>query len=156
MNAPLERPWMRARAKVPSLAARALCPHLSSPRPYVRANALAGLALSGARCGNGSAERASLAEDGSEDVRAIRRALPGQSFNAPGGPVTIDPENQHTWKTVRIAEIMGDGQFSVIWSSEKPIRPVPYPASRSVAKWDEFLAALHKRWQGHWGRPSPL
>ncbi|HUO01015.1 MAG TPA: transporter substrate-binding protein [Bradyrhizobium sp.] len=93
---------------------------------------------------------------GSSDISAVRQALRGQSFNAPGGRVTIDRENQHTWKTVRIAEITNGGDFSVVWSSEKPIRPQPYPASRSVAEWNEFIESAFGHWKGHWSRPSPL
>jgi len=59
-----------ARAHAPALASRALCPLEHDPRPLVRANALAGLALAGARCGDGSTERAMLADDASEDARA--------------------------------------------------------------------------------------
>jgi HEAT repeat protein len=51
-----------------------LCALLGDERPYVRANALAGMALSGARCGDGSRERAILADDPSEDVRAAAAA----------------------------------------------------------------------------------
>ena len=92
----------------------------------------------------------------SDDVSAVRRALCGQTFNAPGGPVMIDEENQHTWKTVRIAEITKSGDFSVIWSSERPIRPEPYPTSRSVAQWQAFLDLHFVRWQGRWSRPNLL
>src|SRR5262249_16961576 len=47
-------------------AAATLCPFLTDLRPYVRANALVGLALSGARCGDGSSERRVLALDSSD------------------------------------------------------------------------------------------
>jgi urea transport system substrate-binding protein len=93
---------------------------------------------------------------GSSDISAVRQALRGQSFNAPGGRVTIDLENQHTWKTVRIAEITNGGDFSVVWSSEKPIRPEPYPSSRTVVEWNEFIENTVTHWKGHWSRPSPL
>jgi cellulose synthase operon protein C len=59
-----------ARARSTELASRALCPGVRDPRPYVRANALAGVALAGARCGDGSGERAVLGADPNEDVRA--------------------------------------------------------------------------------------
>jgi HEAT repeat protein len=59
-----------ARALSGDLASRALCPCAHDPRAYVRANALAGLALAGARCGDGSFERTLLSEDPSEDARA--------------------------------------------------------------------------------------
>jgi urea transport system substrate-binding protein len=91
---------------------------------------------------------------GNPDVTAIRQALRSQSFDGPGGPVRIDPENQHTWKTMRLGKIVEGGQFEVIWSSENPIRPEPYPSSRSPAAWDEFLADLFKQWDGHWTKPQ--
>jgi HEAT repeat protein len=59
-----------ARAHSPEAASRFLCQFETDVRPYVRANALAGLGLSGARCGDGSTRRTLLAEDPSEDVRA--------------------------------------------------------------------------------------
>jgi len=70
-----------ARARAPGLAAGALCPLLSDARPYVRANALAGLALAGARCGDGAPERRALADDPSEEVRAAAALAVGR---APG------------------------------------------------------------------------
>ncbi len=59
-----------ARSRTPDAASRALCPRVSDPIAFVRANAIAGLALAGARCDDGSAERAVLANDPAEDVRA--------------------------------------------------------------------------------------
>lgn len=90
---------------------------------------------------------------GPDDVAAIRQALPNQSFDAPGGRVRIDGENQHTWKTMRLGRIVDRGQFEIAWSSEKPIRPEPYPASRSPAAWQEFLNKLYKSWGGNWTKP---
>jgi urea transport system substrate-binding protein len=88
----------------------------------------------------------------SDDVSAIRSALPNQCFSAPGGNVQIDAENNHTWKTMRLARIVDGGQFSVVWSTEKAIRPEPYPASRSIAEWHEFLQKLYDGWGGRWTR----
>jgi HEAT repeat protein len=59
-----------SRTHAPDLAAQALCPLVSEPRASIRANALAGLGLAGAPCGDGSAERKALGEDPSEEVRA--------------------------------------------------------------------------------------
>jgi ABC-type branched-subunit amino acid transport system substrate-binding protein len=88
------------------------------------------------------------------DTPSIRQALRNQRFEAPGGPVRIDPENQHTWKTMRLGKIVEGGQFDVVWSSEKAIRPEPYPSSRSTAAWNEFLSGLYKEWGGHWTKPQ--
>jgi HEAT repeat protein len=67
------------------LAARALCPLGADPRSSVRANALAGLGLAGARCGDGKVERRELAEDPSEDARAAAAgAVAGTHGPEPG------------------------------------------------------------------------
>jgi urea ABC transporter urea binding protein len=78
-------------------------------------------------------------EAGTDDVRRIREGLRHQSLNAPEGAVHIDPANQHTWKTIRVGRIVEEGQFDIIYSSENPIRPEPYPDSRSVDEWRTFL-----------------
>lgn len=59
----------RARER-PSTGDPGLCALVGDARPFVRANAFAGLALAGARCTGGSIERAALLDDPSEDVRA--------------------------------------------------------------------------------------
>jgi hypothetical protein len=64
---------------------------------------------------------------GTTDTPAIRQALRDQRFDAPGGAVRIDPENQHTWKTMPLGKIVEGGQFEIVWSSEKPIRPELIP-----------------------------
>jgi urea transport system substrate-binding protein len=91
---------------------------------------------------------------GSDDVRAIRKAMMGQEYDAPGGPVRIDPETQHTWKTVRLGRIIEGGQFEIVWSSEKPVRPVPFPPTRSRAEWNAFLRNLSTGWGGNWANPA--
>lgn len=91
---------------------------------------------------------------GSDDPRAIRRAIRRQSFRAPEGIVYVDPENGHTWKSVRVGRIRADGQFDVVWSSDKPVRPVPYPIFRSRPEWDAFLDDLYRGWGGQWAKPG--
>jgi HEAT repeat protein len=70
-----------ARSHATDLAARTLCPLEADARPSVRANALAGLGLAGARCADGAAERRALLDDASEDVRAAAALAVG---SAPG------------------------------------------------------------------------
>jgi urea transport system substrate-binding protein len=91
---------------------------------------------------------------GTTDVRAIRRAMRRQSFDSPGGMVYVEPENQHTWKIVRIGRIREDGQFDIVWSSETPVRPVPYPVYRSREAWTAFLERLQRGWGGAWENPG--
>jgi urea transport system substrate-binding protein len=87
---------------------------------------------------------------GSPDAGQVRRALAGQSFDAPEGLVHIDGNNNHCWKFVRIGRVGAQGQFDEVWSSGRPVRPIPYPAYRSRVEWDHFLDSLYTGWGQHW------
>lgn len=88
---------------------------------------------------------------GTDEIKAVREAAKGLSFDAPGGIVRIDPENQHAYKIARIGQIEKDGQFKIVWDSNKPVKPDPYPKYKSKADWQKFLTGLHKKWGG-WAR----
>jgi urea transport system substrate-binding protein len=90
----------------------------------------------------------------SADVNLVRETILDQSFNSPGGIVYVDAQTQHTWKTVRIGQINADGQFTIVWSSQTPVRPVPYPPSRSQQAWDDFLSNLYIGWGSNWANPG--
>jgi urea transport system substrate-binding protein len=81
--------------------------------------------------------------------------MANQTFQAPEGIVYIDAENNHTWKTVRIGRIKEGGQFEIVWSSQKPVRPVPYPVYRSTSEWHAFLDGLYQGWGENWSNPGP-
>jgi len=91
-----------------------------------------------------------VTESGSTKVAEYRAALADQSFAAPEGLVYIDNRNNHTWKTVRIGKIRRDGQFNIVWKSDKPVQPVPYPATRSRMEWEAFLTKLYQGWGRKW------
>lgn len=74
----------------------------------------------------------------------IRKSLYDQAFNAPQGLVHIAQNSLHTWSTVRIGKIRSDKQFTILWNSEKSIKPMAYPISRSIAEWDAFAATIRK------------
>jgi urea transport system substrate-binding protein len=90
---------------------------------------------------------------GTTQPSVVRLALQRQSFNAPGGVVYVDPNTQHTWKTVRIGQIRPDGQFDVVWSSVNPIRPQPYPTYLTQEGWEDFLNGLYLGWGQQWENP---
>lgn len=94
------------------------------------------------------------AEDAqSTEPAKVRKALARQSYQAPEGLVSIDPVTQHTWKTVRIGKMREDGQFDVVWTSDKPVRPIPFPIHRTREQWDKFLTDLQDDWGGSWAAP---
>jgi urea transport system substrate-binding protein len=80
-----------------------------------------------------------VAEGGSEQPARVREFARHQSFNAPEGLVHVDSSNQHTWKVIRIGKVLDDGQLEVIYSSERPIKPEPFPDTRSPQAWNSFL-----------------
>ena len=63
---------------------------------------------------------------GSTDVDAVRTAVYGQKFLAPGGEIMMDEANHHTNKPVLIGEILKDGQFKVVWRSKGLVKPEPW------------------------------
>ena len=54
---------------------------------------------------------------------------------------------------VYLGKMQADGQFEIVWTSQKPIRPVPYPITRSKSDWDAFLDGLYKQWGNTWANP---
>lgn len=61
----------------------------------------------------------------STDLAAVRAAAYGQKFEAPEGPVTMNP-NHHLSKTVRIGQIRDDGLFDIVFSTPGPVDPIPW------------------------------
>lgn len=59
---------------------------------------------------------------------AIVANVGGQSFDAPGGTVTVEPQNLHTALTPRIAEWQSDGQGKIVNAYDHPVFPLPYVA----------------------------
>jgi urea transport system substrate-binding protein len=84
-------------------------------------------------------------------IKALRR----QSLNAPEGIVSVDSETQHTWRPVSLGQVRADGQFDLVWTSDKPVRPIPFPPSRTHDEWESFLENLKRSWGGGWANPGP-
>ncbi len=93
-------------------------------------------------------------EVGMDDVNEVRRVLGNQSFDAPEGLIYVDPANHHIWKTVRIGKIRSNGQFEIVWDSNKPVQPLPYPRTRSKSEWNMFLQDLYDSWGQTWENPG--
>jgi urea transport system substrate-binding protein len=109
--------------------------------------------MEAAHCGVQLWARA-VAEAGTDQVGPVRLVLRQQSMNAPEGIVSIDPENQHAWKTVRIGRVEPDGQFAVVWDSGGPVPPIPFPITRARSEWEALLSDFYRGWGGRWTNPS--
>lgn len=88
------------------------------------------------------------------EPKRIRRAMLNQRLTAPEGEIRIDPDTQHCFKTPRVGQIQHDGQFRIVWSANEPIRPEPYPASRTSENWKAFLHDLYIGWGNQWISPT--
>ncbi|MBZ8182927.1 urea ABC transporter substrate-binding protein [Oscillatoria salina] len=60
-----------------------------------------------------------------DDLNKVRQAAIGQSFDAPQGTVTMQP-NHHISQTVRIGQVRDDGLFDIVWATDGPIDPIPW------------------------------
>ncbi len=92
----------------------------------------------------------------SVDPAAVRAAIGGQGFHSPEGLVYVDEETQHTWKSARVGRVRADGQFDVVWESDKPVRPMPFPIFRTRAEWERALEDLRMEWGGAWSNPEAV
>jgi urea transport system substrate-binding protein len=68
------------------------------------------------------------------DVDAVRKAVYGQEFLAPGGKIKMDEANHHTYKPVLIGEILKDGQFKVVSRSRGLVKAEPWSVYTSPDK----------------------
>lgn len=81
---------------------------------------------------------------------AIMEALKGSSLHAPGGIAYVDEENNHVWRTIRLARVEHDGEYHVIWESENPIKPEPYPFQEHNIDWEAYLQLEKQQLGGKW------
>lgn len=65
-----------------------------------------------------------------DDLEKVRAAAIGQTFDAPEGMVTMQP-NHHISKFVRIGEVRDDGLFEIIFSTKEAVKPLP---------WNQYVA----------------
>lgn len=77
---------------------------------------------------------AAVEKAGSVEVDAVKQAAKGITFNAPEGLVTIDGDNQHIYKPVRIGMVNKTGLIDEVWSTPEPIKPDPYLKGYDWAK----------------------
>ena len=67
-----------------------------------------------------------VAEAGTVEVAAVKRAAANQSIAAPQGAVRLDPETMHAELTPRIGCSNRDGGFTILRQSVRPVAADPY------------------------------
>lgn len=86
------------------------------------------------------------------DPLEVIKHIQNRILNAPSGILYSDNKINNMWWMVFIGKLRSDGQFSIIWNSEKQIQPVNYPIFMEKKKWDEFISNLYQQWGGSWSR----
>ena len=98
----------------------------------------------------------SAREVGPGNISALTSNLLRQSMDAPDGIITIDSDSQAFWRPFHVGRLMSNGQFELVWSISRPIRPVLYVGTRTSEQWKSFLAGLKTRWKGGWSAGASL
>ncbi len=70
----------------------------------------------------------SIAASGSDTVDAVRTAAHSITFQAPEGPVSIDPKTNHCYLTPRLAVSARGFKFDIFWEAPRTVRADPYLA----------------------------
>jgi len=47
------------------------------------------------------------------------------------------------------------GRIQIVFSTEQPVDPEPYPDSRTHEQWAAFLSGLYEGWGNAWASPGP-
>jgi urea transport system substrate-binding protein len=90
---------------------------------------------------------------GAPEPLLVRDAFGGQWVDGPEGKVTIDEKNLHAWRMARFARLNAKLEFEILYSSAEPLRPEPFPPTRSRAEWKRYVKKLYDDWGGHWEAP---
>lgn len=85
--------------------------------------------------------------------QAIDQYLGWQNVDSAMGRLFMHRGNRHLFKIARVARLLESGGARIVWESDIPVRPEPYPPFRSVAGWDALLESLSTDWGGQWTAP---
>ncbi len=78
-----------------------------------------------------------------DDLEKVRMAAYGQTFDAPEGMITMNP-NHHISKFVRIGKVRDDGLFEIAFETKEAVKPVP---------WNQYVADT-KGYSCDWSDPA--
>jgi urea transport system substrate-binding protein len=89
---------------------------------------------------------------GSAEPRAVLESLikGRHEVAAPEGTVRIDGSTNYTWRPMRIGRAKADGQFEIILDTEWALQPQPFPPTRTIGEWNQFLTDLYTGWGERW------
>jgi branched-chain amino acid transport system substrate-binding protein len=77
---------------------------------------------------------------GSTEVEPMLEALAGVQYDAPQGPVRIDPDNNHAFLWPRVGKVNAEGQFDVVYETRTPVKPDPYMVTFGDDPWRRAIS----------------
>lgn len=92
----------------------------------------------------------------SVEVEAVLNNLDRQSLDAPDGIITVDTESRVAWRPCHVGRLRPEGQFEIVFSITRSIRPVVFPGTRTIDQWRAFQEGLRARWGGRWSIDTSL
>lgn len=72
---------------------------------------------------------------GSIEVESVLQAMRGLEIDAPQGRVRVDANNHHTYLFSRIGRANAEGQFDILYESQRALKPDPYAIAPSFNDW---------------------
>lgn len=94
--------------------------------------------------------RQAVNEAGSTHWKALDKIFDDLRIQTPDGSVIMSMNGLHAWKYVRIGKIRENRQFEIVWSSEQPVRPLPYQTYRSKTEWESLALSLQHQLNSSW------
>ena len=73
---------------------------------------------------------------------AVRAELARAVFEAPQGPIRLDPDNSHFYLWPRIGRAEADGQFRILEQTPTAVKPDPYLINHSLDDWDALPSVV--------------
>lgn len=75
-------------------------------------------------------------ESNNSHPSSVNQTIIRQTIDAPSGIISVDGISRHLWKKIHIGKANAQAQFDILYSSENPLRPMPYPSYRSKIEWE--------------------
>lgn len=97
------------------------------------------------------AQAANLSADLSTEQ--LIHTLDGMSLATATGPVGVHWFNHHLWQPVYVGKAQPNGQIKVLWQSEAPIEPEPWPLNISTQAWQALVDGWYRSWGMRWQAP---
>lgn len=88
-------------------------------------------------------------ENSADPLLVNDNTLLRQSFAGPSEIVSVDATTRHLWKMVRIGKVKPDSQFELVYNSEYPLKPTPWPIYRTKEEWLNVLKKIKKKMNYH-------